>query len=292
MTKFPNIDVETIKTFLVVAYTKNFTDSSEILHRTPAAVSYRIRMLESQLGLKLFKRLAHGLELLPTGEYLVEQLTLMTHHLENITQQLHLIDSGIDRRYCIGIGSFIGSEYQALLAQSLAEIFPRTEFCFHRADQLSLLQGINEGAIKIIVGFLSRYSPSAGFEQHFIDELNWSLMGIMGAPNQGKVALLSDVEGTCCVESSKINQVFSQRLRFASLQDLHAYLQKSPVIGILPGSAQMYERSGLKFKKYDYPHPLVIDRSVCLTRDDDRSVITNFLVDWIKVNSGQGNSFF
>lgn len=292
MSKFPNIDIETIKTFLIVAYTKNFTDSSEILHRTPAAVSYRIRVLESQLGLKLFKRLAHGLELLPTGEYLVEQLTSMTHHLENITQQLHLIDTGIDRRYCVGIGSFIGSEYQALLARSLAEIFPRTEFCFHRADQLSLLQGINEGAIKIIVGLLSRYSPSAGFKQHFIDGLNWSLISIMEASNQGKVALLSDAEGTCCVESSKIDQVFTQKLRFASLQDLHVYLQKSAVIGILPGSEQMYGHRGLKFKKYDYPHPLPVDRSVCLTRDDDKSVITNFLVDWINVNSGQGNSFF
>lgn len=50
----PNFDLETVKTFFAVTRSKNFTDAATLLHKTPAAVSYRIRALEEQFGVLLF----------------------------------------------------------------------------------------------------------------------------------------------------------------------------------------------------------------------------------------------
>ena len=69
----PNFDIETVRTFFAVAQSKNFTDAAELLHKTPAAVSYRIRALENQFGSQLFIRKPHALELTEAGRVLLKQ---------------------------------------------------------------------------------------------------------------------------------------------------------------------------------------------------------------------------
>ena len=62
------MDTELLKTFLEVSKTRHFGKAAENLYVTQAAVSSRIRQLESRLGLELFSRLRNNLKLTPAGE--------------------------------------------------------------------------------------------------------------------------------------------------------------------------------------------------------------------------------
>ncbi len=65
------MDISLLKTFLEVSRTKHFSRAAENLFVTSAAVSARIKLLEGQLGVKLFARHRSNIQLTGEGERLV-----------------------------------------------------------------------------------------------------------------------------------------------------------------------------------------------------------------------------
>jgi len=62
------MDIELARTFLEIVSTGSFIRASERLHVGQTTVSARIRLLEQQLGQKLFIRNKAGAILTPAGE--------------------------------------------------------------------------------------------------------------------------------------------------------------------------------------------------------------------------------
>lgn len=65
------MDLELLRTFLEVSRTRHFGEAAEALHLTQAAVSARIKHLESLLGVKLFDRVRRDIRLTPEGTRLL-----------------------------------------------------------------------------------------------------------------------------------------------------------------------------------------------------------------------------
>lgn len=65
------MDTELLRTFLEVNKTRHFGRASENLYLTQAAVSARVKQLESQLGVPLFIRARNNIQLTIEGERLV-----------------------------------------------------------------------------------------------------------------------------------------------------------------------------------------------------------------------------
>lgn len=66
------LDQEMIRTFIQVADCQSFT-AADVLHKTSAAISYRIKTLEENIGTQLFNRTTRTVTLTPAGEYLLEK---------------------------------------------------------------------------------------------------------------------------------------------------------------------------------------------------------------------------
>ncbi|MDX1269640.1 MAG: HTH-type transcriptional regulator HdfR, partial [Oceanisphaera sp.] len=114
------MDTELLKTFLEVSRTRHFGKAAEHLYLTPSAVSFRIRQLESQLGVTLFTRLRNNIQLTSSGEALIPHAESMLlawaraqHEValsERQTQQLAVagtanlwdayLQEGLHRLYC------------------------------------------------------------------------------------------------------------------------------------------------------------------------------------------------
>ncbi len=71
------MDIELLRTFLEVARTRHFGQAAEGLHVTQAAVSARIKSLETVLGVKLFDRLKRDIRLTPEGHRLRRYANLL-----------------------------------------------------------------------------------------------------------------------------------------------------------------------------------------------------------------------
>lgn len=71
------MDIQLLKTFLEVKTTRHFGRAAENLYLTQAAVSARIKQLESVLGTPLFTRYRNNLQLTPAGDRLVEHAQII-----------------------------------------------------------------------------------------------------------------------------------------------------------------------------------------------------------------------
>lgn len=69
MSKNP-IDLGCLRLFDTVARHRNLSRAAEVLAMSQPALSYRVRQMEEQLGVALFRRRPRGLELTPEGEVL------------------------------------------------------------------------------------------------------------------------------------------------------------------------------------------------------------------------------
>ncbi len=71
------MDIELLRTFLEVNRTRHFGQAAEALHLTQAAVSARIKHLETTLGVKLFDRLKRDIRLTPEGHRLLRYADML-----------------------------------------------------------------------------------------------------------------------------------------------------------------------------------------------------------------------
>jgi DNA-binding transcriptional LysR family regulator len=71
------MDIELLRTFLELNRTRHFGEAAEALHLTQAAVSARIKNLETVLGVKLFDRMKRDLRLTPEGHRLLRYADML-----------------------------------------------------------------------------------------------------------------------------------------------------------------------------------------------------------------------
>lgn len=148
----PNFDIETVRTFFAVAQSKNFTDAAELLHKTPAAVSYRIRALENQFGSQLFIRKPHALELTEAGRVLLKQFEKIDRLLDAIAPQLAQLASGVPAYFRIGVSNLLLQRPLAKLIFDLKRAFPKTEFSFQTTPHSTLWTRLVHEDIDFAVG--------------------------------------------------------------------------------------------------------------------------------------------
>lgn len=82
------MDIELLRTFLEVARGRHFGQAAEALHLTQAAVSARIRNLETQLGVALFDRQKREVRLTPEGNRLIRHADLMIAEWRKARQEV------------------------------------------------------------------------------------------------------------------------------------------------------------------------------------------------------------
>ena len=79
-----------LKTFQVAAARQSFKAAADELFITPSAVSHQVKSLEQQLGILLFDRGAHSLQLTEAGRRYLESIDSVFSRLEAVTEQLRV----------------------------------------------------------------------------------------------------------------------------------------------------------------------------------------------------------
>lgn len=85
---FPRLPLAALRAFEAAARHRSFKHAAGELHVTPAAISHRIKALEAELGLRLFRRHPRGITLTPEGEQyrerIAEAFTLIARATEDL----------------------------------------------------------------------------------------------------------------------------------------------------------------------------------------------------------------
>jgi DNA-binding transcriptional LysR family regulator len=88
------MDLELLRTFLEVSRTRHFGEAAEALHLTQAAVSARIKQLETVLGVRLFDRLRRDIRLTPEGNRLLRHADVLISGWRKARQEVGYGRSG------------------------------------------------------------------------------------------------------------------------------------------------------------------------------------------------------
>ncbi|MEJ2403778.1 MAG: LysR family transcriptional regulator [Candidatus Thiodiazotropha sp.] len=84
------MDTTLLKTFLEVVRTRHFGKASDALFVTQSAVSARIKLLETNLGVALFSRRRNDIQLTPAGERLVTYAETIVKNWERARREITL----------------------------------------------------------------------------------------------------------------------------------------------------------------------------------------------------------
>jgi DNA-binding transcriptional LysR family regulator len=96
------LDTELIRTFLEVNRTRHFSRAAEHLFVTPAAVSARIRLLEDQLGTRVFTRSRNNIRLTASGQRFLPHAENM---LRSWNRAKHSVGTSPDDLELLALGS-------------------------------------------------------------------------------------------------------------------------------------------------------------------------------------------
>jgi DNA-binding transcriptional LysR family regulator len=143
------MELDQITSFLEVARQQSFSRAAEKLYRTQPAISAQIRLLEQELGHKLFDRLGRRIFLTRPGEVLFEYgEKLIALHRETLqrVQEANGIASG---KLAVGANE---ATCLYVLPQVFAEFkrkFPQVGISVYRNYSRKILQKINENQVDV-----------------------------------------------------------------------------------------------------------------------------------------------
>jgi DNA-binding transcriptional LysR family regulator len=112
------MDIELLRTFLEVKNTRHFGKAAENLYLTQAAVSARIKQLETIIGGPLFTRFRNNLQLTVTGERLINHAETILIAWERARQDVSIQKR---KRHVFSLGGS-SSVWDSLLQETLTQL--------------------------------------------------------------------------------------------------------------------------------------------------------------------------
>lgn len=84
-----------IRAFLAVAQNLSYVRAADLLYTTQPVISYQIKTLETELGIKLFNRNNRNVQLTPAGAYIFQQIEPLMLQMETLIQTARSINQEV-----------------------------------------------------------------------------------------------------------------------------------------------------------------------------------------------------
>jgi DNA-binding transcriptional LysR family regulator len=194
------VDLQRLKYFIAVAEERHMTRAAVKLGMTQPPLSQQIRILEAEVGAKLFERLPKGVSLTPAGEALLEDGRSILDAAERAAKRVNRIASG-EEGVLIG-GITTSGALHPLVPQLLRSYHnrnPKISYDLHDNNAAGITESIlaNRIAFGIIRAPVIR-SPSLSFVKLGVEGL------IAALPSDHKLPLRKDLDGALRVKMSAL----------------------------------------------------------------------------------------
>lgn len=168
------LDQETVRTFIRVAETGSFSRAAASLHKTPAAISYRIKTLEEQTGTQLFLRTTRSVSLTPAGTHLLENCRQWLSWLDAMPDELQQINAGVERQINIVVNNLLYQPQSAArLLTWLHQRFPFTRFHLSCQVYMGVWDALLYDDFHLAIGVTGSESLSNTISLFPLGEVSW-----------------------------------------------------------------------------------------------------------------------
>jgi DNA-binding transcriptional LysR family regulator len=164
------MDIEFARTFLAVSAAGNFVGAAQALHVTQSTVSARIKALETQFGVALFRRGRNGAELTAAGHRFLRHAKSLVRTFEQARHEVGLAagyTSGLTLSGRIALWDGFLPQWTEWMRQAAPGVSLRLEIGFEDG----IMQGLVQGNIDIGVMYTPQSRPNMAVERLFDEAL-------------------------------------------------------------------------------------------------------------------------
>lgn len=157
----------TLEYFVEVATEQSFTKASEKLFISQPTLSRHIQELEKELGVTLFKRRSHSLELTREGQIFLNETTEVlkrVNHLAHLFDDQTHADSAATILNIGYLGNFKLSSMYRLLNQFKVN-HPQVQFMMQQAAPMDLADGLVNGRYDLVFSLASYFQNRTAIQQ-------------------------------------------------------------------------------------------------------------------------------
>lgn len=146
------MDTDLLKTFLEVSRTRHFGKAAENLFLTRSAVSFRVKQLETLLGVELFDRLRNNIHPTPAGERMLGHAEAVLTAWERAKQDVSLHKEHL-LQLTLGTGHNIWDAYLQHFFKSLHQGLPGVSLRTEVITPQAMARQLIERTIDIAISF-------------------------------------------------------------------------------------------------------------------------------------------
>ncbi|GHV90181.1 putative HTH-type transcriptional regulator YybE [Spirochaetia bacterium] len=160
------MNLQQVQYFKTVAEIGHVTESSEILHISQPAISMAISNLEAELGVPLFTKGGHRLQLTPYGKILLEHVSVVIQEINTAVTEINNL--ALSEKQVLRIASTysLSSSLLPSVIQPFIEENPNTIIQINQGPNLELLKGIANEEYDFIFGRILPDQEISKYIQH------------------------------------------------------------------------------------------------------------------------------
>lgn len=143
------IDIDGIKAFKTVADTQSFSLAANLLHLTQPAVSKRIALLESQMGVRLFDRIGRTVTLTEAGRTLEPRANHILLSIADTQRVISNLAGNITGSLSLATSHHIGLWHLPQVLREFSKRYPEVSLDLHFMDSEVAHEQIVQGNLEL-----------------------------------------------------------------------------------------------------------------------------------------------
>lgn len=169
------MEIRRLSYFVRVAEDGSLTKAAGILRIAQSALSRQMRLLEEELGVRVFNRTARGMQLTEEGEYLQSAVSGPLREVELALQNVRSIPHQVEANFAIGMPPGLADRLARPMALALAQAFPKMEFRLIEGPTGGLIDWLNRGMVDFAL--LEETARNDQIQEHNLASLPLVLAG-------------------------------------------------------------------------------------------------------------------
>lgn len=143
------MELRVLKYFLMVAREENITKAAELLHIIQPTLSRQLIQLEDELGVQLFERKQHSIELTSEGMLFRQRAQEMIQIEEKIKEDFNHDAQHITGLITIGCGEALGVKYLSQIVSRFSKDNPLVKFEIITANSDTIKNNLDKGIVDL-----------------------------------------------------------------------------------------------------------------------------------------------
>lgn len=139
------MELRVLRYFLAVVREGSITAAADALHVTQPTLSRQLAKLEGELGVRLYDRTTHGIELTPEGRLLVRRAEELVELADKTADEVRHQSAELSGTVCVGTGELSAEKTLYRLMRDFRRAHPRVTFDVYSATSDTIAERMQRG---------------------------------------------------------------------------------------------------------------------------------------------------